>query len=130
MADRLGAAFMDESRRRSEVVAGAATQFLDDQLSNVRSQLEANEGKLAEFKSRYAGELPSEFQSNVLMLQSTYGQLQTLQEALGPTRDEAGALDALIADMADAGPSAHDASDGRGSDSAKSQNAGGTKHAC
>jgi polysaccharide chain length determinant protein (PEP-CTERM system associated) len=98
VAGRLGAEFVAENRRRSEVVAGAATDFLDAQLDDARRRLAANEAQVAEFNQRNAGELPSQLQSNIQILQGAQNQLQAVQDALGRDRDDAEALDRLLAD--------------------------------
>ena len=106
VAEKFGEAFIDENRRRSEVVAGAATDFLDARLEDARRRLEANEEQLAAFNRRHAGALPSQLQSNLQMLQHAQTELQAVRDAAGRDRDEALTLSRALQEAeSDAGAS-------------------------
>ncbi|MGE3518218.1 MAG: hypothetical protein AB7J63_04650 [Vicinamibacterales bacterium] len=106
VTERLGQAFIDETRRQSETVADSATQFLDSQLADTKRRLEENEQKLAAFNSQHAGELPSQLQSNLQLLQSAQSQLQAVTEALGRDHDEVLAVERMLLEAERAAASA------------------------
>ena len=97
VASRLASVFIDENRHRSEAAAGAATDFLDSQLEDTRKRLAVNEQQMADFDRRNAGELPSQLQANLQMLQAAQAQLQSVRDAISHDQDDASALDSEIA---------------------------------
>lgn len=107
VTDRLASMFIDENTKDRSVGAENINQFLESQLDDSRQQLIAHEKKLEEFRRRYAGELPSQLQSNLQVIQGMQTQIQNVIESINRDRDrrlvlEKSVADALSADPADA----------------------------
>lgn len=104
VTERLASLFIEENLRDREILAEGTDQFLESQLEEARRQLLANEQKLAEYKRRYAGQLPSQMQSNLQILQNAQQQLQAVSDSILRDRDQRALLERLLADaMAQAG---------------------------
>jgi polysaccharide chain length determinant protein (PEP-CTERM system associated) len=104
VAARLASVFSDANLRERAVLAEATTEFLQSELDEARRRLAEHEGKLADYQRRHAGELPSERQSNLGVLNSSQMQAQTLSESLNRDRDRRLLLERQIADLADEPP--------------------------
>ena len=87
IAQRLGAAFVDQNARDRGALAAATDQFLESQLAQARTRLEAQEVKLEGFRQRHGKELPTQVQSNMQVINSTQLQIQALVEATARSRD-------------------------------------------
>src|SRR5262249_37503011 len=87
-----------ESERDRSVMAASTSQFLETQLEDARQRLVAHERKLEEFRRRYAGELPSQLQTNLQVIQATNGQIQALSESVNRDRDRRLVPERSIAD--------------------------------
>ncbi len=69
VAERLASMFVQENLQDREVLADATNQFLQAQLEDARRRLIEHEKKLEEFRQRNSGQLPSQVQSNLQMMQ-------------------------------------------------------------
>ncbi len=98
VTQRLTSLFIDENLRDRTNLAEGSYQFLDGQLENARRRLLDHERKLEEYRRRYAGQLPSQFQSNLQVIQNTQMQIQALIEAMARDRDRRLMLERAIAD--------------------------------
>jgi polysaccharide chain length determinant protein (PEP-CTERM system associated) len=99
VTDRLASMFIDENTRDRSVMADSTNQFLESQLEDARQRLLSHERKLEEFRNRNAGELPSQLQTNLQVIQSTNGQIQALSESVNRDRDRRLVLERSIADV-------------------------------
>ena len=90
VAERLASLFIEENTTEREVLAEGTNQFLETQLEGARKRLEDHEAKLADYRRRYAGALPSQLDSNLQILNSLNLQVQ------GITNDVARDRDALL----------------------------------
>ena len=99
VAERLGSLFIDENLRDREALAEQTSQFLEGQLDDAKRRLLEHEKKLEEFRSRYAGELPSQLQSNVQAIQNAQMQLQGLTEAMNRDRERRLLIERQLADL-------------------------------
>jgi protein tyrosine kinase modulator len=99
VTDRLASMFIDENSRDRSVMADSTNQFLESQLEDARQRLLSHERKLEEFRNRNAGELPSQLQTNLQVIQSTNGQIQALSESVNRDRDRRLVLERSIADV-------------------------------
>jgi polysaccharide chain length determinant protein (PEP-CTERM system associated) len=108
VADRLAELFVAESLREREMLADSTSNFLDSELQNARRRLAEQEQRVESFRKRYSGQLPSQLDSNLRILQSSYGQLQVVVETLNRDRDRRAdlqrELDALKAPPAEVAP--------------------------
>jgi polysaccharide chain length determinant protein (PEP-CTERM system associated) len=85
--ERLASLFIEETLRERENVAEDTNQFLDSQLEDAKRRLVGHERQLEAYRSRYAGELPSQANSNLQAIQSAQNQLQTLADATNRARE-------------------------------------------
>jgi len=99
VADRLASSFITENLQDRTVQADQTSQFLQTQLEDARRRLTEHEQKLEQFRKTYSGQLPTQVQSNLQVMQSTQMQIQGLNEAMNRDRDRQLTLDKLIADM-------------------------------
>jgi protein tyrosine kinase modulator len=106
VAERLASLFVEENLQDRELLADATSQFLGAQLEDARGRLLEHEKKLQEFRRRYSGQLPSQSQSNLQMMQTAQNRLQILAEGSYRDRDRLAAVEAALADAASVAPAA------------------------
>ena len=82
VANYLAQFFVDENRRQRELQASTASDFFNRRMGEAKTQVEANEARLNEFKSTYAGELPQQQEALLATLSQARTQLQGVQDAL------------------------------------------------
>lgn len=87
VTERLASLFIEENLRDREVLADATNQFLESQLTEARDRLVQHEKRLEAYRLRYAGELPTQAQSNLQALQSLQVQVQGLTDSVARDRD-------------------------------------------
>jgi len=95
---RLAQWFVDENSRMRASQADTTNQFLETQLADARTRLEAQEKKLEEFRQRHAGSLPTEQQTNLQAIQTTQLQLQNQVESIARDKDRKLMLERLYND--------------------------------
>ncbi len=107
VTDRLASMFIEENLRDRGVQADGTNPFLESQLDGARRRLVDHEQKLEEYRKRNAGELPSQLQSNLQVIESTQNQIQNLNESMNRDRDRRLLLERTLADAdsSDAGAS-------------------------
>ena len=98
VTDRLASMFIEENLRDRGVQADGTNSFLESQLDNARRRLVDREQKLEEYRKRNAGELPSQLQSNLQVIESTQNQIQNLNESMNRDRDRRLLLERTLAD--------------------------------
>jgi polysaccharide chain length determinant protein (PEP-CTERM system associated) len=99
VAERLASEFTKESLQDREVLATATSNFLTEQLDDARRRLAEQEAKLADFQRRHAGQLPSERDSNVAVMNNLQLQAQTVGESANRDRDRRLMLERTLADL-------------------------------
>jgi polysaccharide chain length determinant protein (PEP-CTERM system associated) len=105
VTERLASLFIEENIRDREMLAEGTDQFLESQLEEARRQLVEREMKLEQYKRQYMGQLPSQLQSNLQVLQNTQDQVRALSESINRDRDQRAILQRMLADtMAEAPP--------------------------
>ena len=105
VTDRLASMFIDENSRDRSVMADSTNQFLESQLADARTRLVAHERKLEEFRRSNSGELPSQLQTNLQVIQGAQNQIQNLSESINRDRDRRLILEKAAADaLANDGP--------------------------
>ena len=98
VVNRLASLFIEENRRDREVLADGTSQFLESQLEDARRRLAEYEKKVEEYRRQYSGELPTQVQSNLQVIQNTQLQVQALVESIDRDRDRRLVLERSIAD--------------------------------
>lgn len=75
--------FINENLRQQEDSSIGTTQFLKDQYSQAKAELESIDKKLTDFRVANAGHLPEEMQSNVTQMNALEMRIQTMTSQLG-----------------------------------------------
>jgi len=92
-----------------EVLAENTNEFLETQVNTARTRLMENEKRLADYRRKYMGQLPSQLEGNLTALQGTMTQLQTLAEAANAERSRQLILEGRIKDLEAAAPASPEA---------------------
>lgn len=74
--------FIEENLQNRQQLSEDTTSFLETQLDSARKNLEQQELRLREFKSRYLGQLPEQTASNMQILVGFQNRLQSANDAL------------------------------------------------
>jgi polysaccharide biosynthesis transport protein len=80
--------FVTENVEAQQHLSEDTTSFLESQLADARVKMAEQEAKVAEFKARHLGELPSQLESNVQILTGIQAQLQNTHQALDSARQQ------------------------------------------
>jgi len=104
VTERLASLFIEENLRDREVMAEGTNRFLESQLNDARERLAEQEKKVEEYRQKYNGQLPTQQQANLQMIQTTQMQIQALAEAMERERDRKVTLDKMLAELNQAPP--------------------------
>ena len=99
VTERLASMYIDESLRDREVLADSTNQFLDSQLVAAKDRLVEHEKKLEAYKMRFSGQLPTQVQSNLQVMQNAQMQIQSLLDSLNRDRDRRLVLQSQLSEM-------------------------------
>ena len=99
VTDRLASLFIEENLRDREVLAEGTNQFLEAQLEDSRRRLVETEKKLEAYRKQYAGQLPSQLESNLQVVSNTQLQIQAVVESMNRDRDRHLMLERLLAEL-------------------------------
>src|SRR5688572_7927027 len=99
VTERLASQFISENLQDRTVQADQTSRFIETQVDEARRRLADREQRVAEFKRRYAGQLPSQVQSNLAVMQNTQSQIQNLVERVNRERDRQIVIDKMMADI-------------------------------
>lgn len=88
--------FMEQSLRLREQQAEDTTQFLGAQLQEAKSKLDEQDAKLADFQSRYVGDLPENEQNNLTLLMGLSPQLEAGTQGLNQAREEKAFVESML----------------------------------
>ncbi len=97
VTERLASLFVQQNLEDRELLADSTSQFLQAQLEDARRRLLEHEQKLEDFRRRNAGQLPSQVQSNLQMMQAAQTQVQALIVAAERDRDRLVVIEQAIA---------------------------------
>jgi polysaccharide chain length determinant protein (PEP-CTERM system associated) len=89
--------FMQQNLQRREQQAVDTTDFLTQQLEESRAKLDAQDARLAVFKTRYLGALPDEEQTNLSLLSGLNTQLEAATQALSRAQQDKAFAESLLA---------------------------------
>jgi len=98
VTERLASLYIDENLRDREILADGTNQFLESQLAAAKDRLIDHEKKLEEYNRRYAGQLPSQVQTNLQVLQNAELQIQAIVDSLSRDKDRRMVLEGVLAD--------------------------------
>jgi polysaccharide chain length determinant protein (PEP-CTERM system associated) len=105
VTERIASMYIDASLRDREVLADGTNQFIESQMVAAKAQLVEDEKKLEQYKKRYTGQLPSQVQPNLQVIQNAQLQLQALTDSISREKDRQLMLESAINDLT-SGPAA------------------------
>ncbi len=88
--------FIEEHDKHRQQHSDDTTQFLSEQLTEAKANLDAQDGKLAEFKSHYMGSLPDEEQTNLNLLTNLTSQLDAATQALARAQQDKSFAESML----------------------------------
>jgi len=88
--------FIEESLGIQEQHSEQTTQFLSQQLAEAKADLDAQDAKLAAFKSRYMGSLPDDETTNLNLLTGLTSQLDAANQALARAQQDKGFAESML----------------------------------
>ena len=88
--------FIEESLGIQEQHSEQTTQFLSQQLAEAKADLDAQDGKLAAFKSRYMGSLPEDEGTNLNVLTTLTSQLDATNQALSRAQQDKSFAESML----------------------------------
>ena len=100
VTERLASLFIEENLRDRAVLAEDSYEFIETQLEDARRRLVQHEKTLEEYRRKFSGELPSQLDANLQLIQNTQMQIQTLNDSMARDRDRRLVLERLMADAA------------------------------
>lgn len=80
VANTLASLYIEENGRQRERQAAGTTEFLEGQLGELRSKLQAQERQITAYKEKHMGELPEQRDVNLRTLERLQQQLQIAHE--------------------------------------------------
>jgi polysaccharide chain length determinant protein (PEP-CTERM system associated) len=98
VTERLAGLFIEENLHDRAVLARSTSEFLGGQLEDARRRLVEQERRLEAYRLAHVGEMPTQLQPNLQVIQSTQAQLQALSEALNRDRDRRMLVERQLAD--------------------------------
>lgn len=87
VTQELGTLFINESQLDQSNLADRTNEFLDAELDSARQKLADREKELENYRRRYAGELPSQQQSNLQAVQNIQMQIQSVLQSISQDQD-------------------------------------------
>jgi len=88
--------FIEENLGIQQQHSEQATQFLSQQLDEAKTDLDAQDAKLAAFKSRYIGSLPDDEQTNLNLLTGLTSQLDAANQALARAQQDKSFAESML----------------------------------
>jgi len=88
--------FVKENVEAEQQLSEDTTTFLENQLADARAKMVEQEAKVAAFKAKHLGELPSQLESNVQILAGIQAQLQSAEQALDSARQQKLYMESLL----------------------------------
>ena len=86
VTNALASYFIDENLRLREAQAVGTSDFLDNELQNMKSRLEDVESRLKQYREKYMGELPEQLDSNLRILDRLQERLSESQQSLSEAK--------------------------------------------
>jgi polysaccharide chain length determinant protein (PEP-CTERM system associated) len=98
VTERLASLYIEENLRDRENLAESTNQFLESQLEDAKRRLIEHEKKLEEYRRTHSGQLPSQLQTNLQVIQNAQLQLQSVSESINRSRERRLLLERQLAD--------------------------------
>jgi polysaccharide biosynthesis transport protein len=103
ITNQLARLFVEENERGRERQATTTSEFLDTQLVDLRTRLEAQERRIAEYKERHLGELPEQRDANLRTLEHLQQRLQFANENMRRANERKSVLARTLTEIDHAG---------------------------
>ncbi|MGA7137419.1 MAG: Wzz/FepE/Etk N-terminal domain-containing protein [Terriglobales bacterium] len=97
VSNALAQEFVSQNLQSRLTVADQTTQFLGDQVDAARSMVEDEDAKLAAFKSKHMGELPTDVDNNMRILLSLNSQLDATTQTLSRAQQDKAYTESMLA---------------------------------
>jgi succinoglycan biosynthesis transport protein ExoP len=94
--NELTSLFVQENVEAQQQLSEDTTSFLESQLADARKKMEEQEAKVAAYKAKHLGELPTQLESNVQILAGIQAQLQSTEQALDAARQQKLYIESLL----------------------------------
>jgi polysaccharide chain length determinant protein (PEP-CTERM system associated) len=88
--------FIEQNLRLQQQHSEQTTQFLSQQLADAKTNLDAQDAKLAAFKSRNIGSLPDDEQTNLNLLTGLTSQLDAANQALARAQQDKSFAESML----------------------------------
>jgi len=88
--------FIEENLRVLQQRSEVTTQFLSEQLTQAKKEMDDKDAKLAAFKSHYIGSLPEQEQTNLNLLAGLTSQLDAVTQALARAQQDKTFAESLL----------------------------------
>jgi polysaccharide chain length determinant protein (PEP-CTERM system associated) len=99
IADKLSDLVINESMRNRENLTEGTDQFIEATLDDVRRRLAEQEKKLADYRQRFRGELPSQQEANLQAVQNFQMQLRAIADSMNNAQDRRLSVEKNIVDL-------------------------------
>ena len=94
---QIASLYIDENLKVREQQAEGTADFIDSQLDKARKDLDEQDAKLKQFRSRFTGSLPEQQQTNLSLLGQYQSLLQANNDALQRAQEQETYLQSMIA---------------------------------
>ncbi|HVM91809.1 MAG TPA: hypothetical protein VMT67_03300 [Terriglobales bacterium] len=90
-------AIINENLKNRADIAKQTTTFLGRQVEDAKTALDDQDAKIAEFKKRYAGQLPGDLENNMRVLSSLNTQLDATTQSLNRAQQDKAYAESMLA---------------------------------
>ena len=94
--NELSSLFIAENVSTQRQLSENTNDFLESQLVDARANMEKQEARVADFKEKHLGQLPSQLESNMQILAGLQNQLQGAQQTMDSARQQKLYLESLL----------------------------------
>jgi protein tyrosine kinase modulator len=101
VATRLTSLFIEENLRARAQQSEQTTNFLENQLQDARARIEQQENRIRQFKGQHLGQLPSQVDTNVSILNALSARIANANEALNRAEQQKLYLSTLLSQYRD-----------------------------
>ena len=98
VAGRLASLYIEENLRDRANLADETNLFLESQLNDAKQRLIEHEKKLEAYRRQYAGQLPSQLESNLQTIRNTQAQLQAVNDSTNRIQERRLLIERQVAD--------------------------------
>ncbi len=97
ICNALAQAIITENLKNRGAIASQTTKFMEQQVADAKQALDDQDAKMAEFKKRYAGQLPGDLENNLRVLAALSTQLDTTTQSLNRAQQDKAYAESMLA---------------------------------